>query len=368
MLKKLKEKLAALQAKQQEAFDKMIEASTDESIKAYEMATKAAKLVEDQINELEKKELEDKGGVPGGGKLDEGSKPLTEEQQFFKKLVEAVSVGTSLTALVPTTIQTAIQAKKDSISGLRRFCTVHPTSGNYTLTVEGNGVTVDYVGEGEEVGETDDKPNPVTLVAYKLGALTKITREAITDVAVNLQEYLVNQIAKAMAKKEDHEILFGTGSTGSHITGVMTNLAAVEAAKVETAGATLAFNDILNLINALGDYGNSSILVMNLSTANLIKQMKDGNKYIFDPNQPLTVINGCQVVISKDVDTVAAGKNVIVAGDFSYYHIADRQGLEIQTLLEKYATSGQVGILATERIDGKPSLNDAFRYLQVKSA
>ena len=38
-------------------------------------------------------------------------------------------------------------------------------------------------------------------------------------------------------------------------------------------------------------------------------------------------------------------------GDYSYYWIADRQGRSFKRLNELYATTGQVGFLASERVD-----------------
>jgi HK97 family phage major capsid protein len=68
------------------------------------------------------------------------------------------------------------------------------------------------------------------------------------------------------------------------------------------------------------------------------------------------------------VSAVADGAVMILAADLSYYHIADRLGLTLTTLTERFATSDQIGILAKERIDGKPALLEAFKLLKVKAA
>ena len=53
-------------------------------------------------------------------------------------------------------------------------------------------------------------------------------------------------------------------------------------------------------------------------------------------------------------------------GDFSYYWIADRQGRSFKRLNELYAESGQVGFLASQRVDGKLILNEAVKVLTMK--
>ena len=65
--------------------------------------------------------------------------------------------------------------------------------------------------------------------------------------------------------------------------------------------------------------------------------------------------------------TVAAGAKVLAFGDFSWYWVADRQGRSFKRLNELFATTGQVGFLASERVDGKLILPEAIKVLQMKS-
>ena len=57
----------------------------------------------------------------------------------------------------------------------------------------------------------------------------------------------------------------------------------------------------------------------------------------------------------------------IVFGDFSYYWVADRQGRVFKRLNELYAVTGQVGFVATQRVDGKLILPEAIKVLQQKA-
>ena len=56
---------------------------------------------------------------------------------------------------------------------------------------------------------------------------------------------------------------------------------------------------------------------------------------------------------------------VLAFGDYSFYWIADRQARMFQRLNELYATTGQVGYLATQRVDGKLILPEAVQVLQM---
>ena len=64
--------------------------------------------------------------------------------------------------------------------------------------------------------------------------------------------------------------------------------------------------------------------------------------------------------------SIAAGAKSILFGDFNYYWIADRQGRTFKRLNELYATTGQVGFLASQRVDGKLILPEALKVLKNK--
>jgi len=65
--------------------------------------------------------------------------------------------------------------------------------------------------------------------------------------------------------------------------------------------------------------------------------------------------------------TLEAGAKTVVFGDFGYYWIADRQGRSFKRLNELYATTGQVGFLASQRVDGRLVLPEAMKVLQQKA-
>ena len=56
----------------------------------------------------------------------------------------------------------------------------------------------------------------------------------------------------------------------------------------------------------------------------------------------------------------------IAFGDFSYYWIGDRQGVSFKRLNERFAETGQVGFIATKRVDAKLILPEAIKVLQQK--
>ena len=80
------------------------------------------------------------------------------------------------------------------------------------------------------------------------------------------------------------------------------------------------------------------------------------------------MILGRPIKTSSYMPAMAAGAKTIAFGDFSYYWIADRQGRSFKRLNELFAATGQVGFLATQRVDGKLILAEAVKVLAQKAA
>ena len=369
-LKTLLAMLATVREKIADAFSKMLETASDEDVRKYEMLVKQSKELEEQIKEAEaleeKEKLEKEGEIPEGTNTPP-KKKLSEREEFGKKLVEAVALGTKFTGLLPRDVADNIQRKKEALARVRGYCTVHQATGDYTVYIEGDAATVAYVGENAAIGETNPSVNPLALAAFKLGALVKVSREFIEDLGVDVMAYLEDVLAKAFAKKEDSEILFGAGTSSSKtaMRGVATG--ALSANTITAASSTtVTWDEVKKTIQALKAYRTNATLFCGQAFLDICHSFKDGDTYMFPQGQPITQIYGVRVVVSDTFPALASGAVAAVVGDFSYYHILDRQSLEITTLYELYAANDQVGIRAIERIDGD-FVQEAFAVLKMKT-
>ena len=363
MLTTVREKIA-------DAFSKMLETASDEDVRKYEMLVKQSKELEEQIKEAEaleeKEKLENEGNIPEGTNTPP-KKKLSDREEFGKKLVEAVSLGTKFTGLLPRDVADNIQRKKEALARVRGYCTVHQATGDYTVYIEGDAATVAYVGENAAIGETNPSVDPLALAAFKLGALVKVSREFIEDLGVDVMAYLEDVLAKAFAKKEDSEILFGAGTSSSKtaMRGVATG--ALSANTITAASSTtVTWDEVKKTIQALKAYRTNATLFCGQAFLDICHSFKDGDTYMFPQGQPISQIYGVRVVVSDTFPALASGAVAAVVGDFSYYHILDRQSLEITTLYELYAANDQVGIRAIERIDGD-FVKDAFAVLKMNT-
>ena len=132
-------------------------------------------------------------------------------------------------------------------------------------------------------------------------------------------------------------------------------------------------DELMDLYYSLkSPYRKKSVWVLNDSTIKAIRKLKDSNgQYLWQPSltagTPDTIL-GRPVKTSAYMPAIAAGAKTIAFGDFSYYWIADRQGRSFKRLNELFAATGQVGFLASQRVDGKLILAEAVKVLVQKAA
>ena len=109
---------------------------------------------------------------------------------------------------------------------------------------------------------------------------------------------------------------------------------------------------------------------MNDSTVKAIRKLKDSTgNYLWQPSvtagTPDTILNR-PVLTSSYMPEIAAGNKTIAFGDYQYYWIADREGRSFKRLSELFAVTGQIGFVASQRVDGKLILPEAIKILKQK--
>ena len=198
----------------------------------------------------------------------------------------------------------------------------------------------------------------------------KVSIELLDDSAFDLEEYIAREFAYAFGAAEEQAFCVGTG-TGQP-TGLFTTNGGTVG--VTAASATAVTTDeVISLIYALkAPYRKNAKFLMNDATVSALRKLKDSNgQYLWQPSltagTPDTILNR-PVYTSSYVPAIAAGAKTIAFGDFSYYWIADRQGRSFKRLNELFATTGQVGFMATQRVDGKLILSEAIKVLAQKAS
>jgi HK97 family phage major capsid protein len=273
--------------------------------------------------------------------------------------------------LVPDEFERTLVQKLTAANVLRPLCHVIQTSyGDRKIPVVASKGTADWVDEEGTYPLSDDTFTQVVLGAYKLATMIKVSEELLSDSIFNIEGYVSDQFGKRIGDKEEDAFLTGNGV--SKPIGILHTTGGAELG-VTTAGASAITGDeLIDLVYSLrAPYRKSAVFVLNDTTVKLLRKLKDGEgQYLWRPgiteNAPDTIL-GHRIVTSEFMPGVSAGNKSIAFGDFSYYWIADRQGRTFKRLNELYATTGQVGFLASQRLDGKLILPEAIKVLQQKA-
>ena len=228
--------------------------------------------------------------------------------------------------------------------------------------------TAGWIDEEGLYPESDDSFGQLSLGAYKLGTMIKISEELLNDSAFDMEGYITREFARRIGTKEEEAFFKGDG-TGKPL-GLLADTGGADIG-VTTTGASITADDVIDLYYSLRvPYRKKAKWIMNDSTVSALRKLKDQNgQYLWQPSlvagTPNTIL-GCEVISSPFMPSIAAGEKAIAFGDYSYYWIADRQGRTFKRLNELFATTGQVGFLGAQRVDGKLILPEAIKVLKLK--
>ena len=235
------------------------------------------------------------------------------------------------------------------------------------VTSKGEAVWMD---EEQQYSLSDDMFGQASLSAYKLGTAIKISEELLNDSVFDLPSYIAKEFARRIGAKEEEAFFVGDGK--GKPTGIF-NAAGGAENGTSTTGASITFDDVMELFYSLrSPYRKKAVWVLNDSTVKALRKLKDNTgNYIWNPSVqagvPDTILNR-PYKTSSYVPEIKAGNKCMAFGDFSYYWVADRQGRSFKRLNELFAMTGQVGFLASQRLDGKLILPEAIKTLTIKKA
>lgn len=269
--------------------------------------------------------------------------------------------------LVPEEFERQIVEALKEENVMRKLCKVITTANERKIPVAGTHSVAAWTTENAPYTESNPTFDQKTIDAYKLTDLIKVSVELLDDSAFPLEPYIAKEFASAFGVAEETAFCVGTGS--GQPTGLFT--ANGGAVGITAAGATaVTADEVISLIYALkAPYRKNAKFLMNDSTVAALRKLKDGNgQYLWQPSimagQPDKLL-GYDIYTSPYVPVMAAGAYAIAYGDFMNYWIADRTGRTVQRLNELYSTNGQVGFVATERVDGKIILPEGVQILKM---
>ena len=247
---------------------------------------------------------------------------------------------------------------------------IQTSSGDRKIPVVATKGNASWVDEEGEIPESDDSFKQVTLSAYKLATMIKVSEELLNDSAFDLESYIAKEFGRRIGTKEEEAFFVGDG-TGKP-TGILDDTAGGEIGKTTASSTAITFDEIMDLFYSLrSPYRKKATFLMNDSTVKAIRKLKDASgNYLWQPSvtagTPDTILNR-PVLTSSYMPEIAAGNKTIAFGDYQYYWIADREGRSFKRLNELFAITDQVAFISTQRVDGKLILPEAIKILKQKA-
>ena len=263
-----------------------------------------------------------------------------------------------------------VEALEDEVFFRSLATVIKTSSGDRKIPIVTSKGEAAWIDEGGQFPESDDSFGQTSIGAHKLATMIKVSDELLNDSVFNIEQYISKEFGRRVGTKEEEAFFTGDG-TGKPV-GIFNKTGGAEIGV--TANTTnITFDDVMDLYYSLrAPYRNKATWILNDSTVKAIRKLKDGNgNYIWQPSvrdgEPDKILNR-PYRTSIYVPELAAGNRVMAFGDYSYYWIADRQGRSFKRLNELFATTGQVGFLASERVDGKLILSEAVKTLDIKAS
>lgn len=315
--------------------------------------------------------VEEKTGRASNEYRDAFWKAMRNKNSF--DVSNALQIGTDSEGgyLVPDEFErTLIEALQEENIFRQLAKVITTSSGDKKIPVVATKGTASWVDEEGAIQESDDAFGQVSIGAYKLATMIKVSEELLNDGVFNLESYIAKEFARRIGAKEEEAFFIGDGV--GKPTGIFNATGGATLGITTASAIAITLDEVMDLFYSLkSSYRKNGVFVTNDATVKTIRKLKDGNgQYLWQPSvtagQPDTILNR-PVRTSAYVPTIEAGAKTIAFGDFGYYWVADRQGRSFQRLNELYAATGQVGFKATQRVDGKLILAEAIKVLQQKA-
>lgn len=321
---------------------------------------------------------EEPGRVPGEEKKGRASAEYDREfwnamrKKNYYDFHNSLSIGEDGKGgyLVPDEFEKKLIEGLEEESFFRSLATIIRTSsGDRKIPVVTGKGEAAWIDEGGEYPESDDSFGQTSISAYKLATMIKVSDELLNDSVFDIQGYITREFARRISTKEEEAFFVGDG-TGKP-TGIFDSKGGAEVG-VNATSVSITFDDVMDLFYSLkAPYRRKAKWLLNDSTVKSLRKLKDGNgNYIWQPSVTVGVpdmILNRPYYTSTFVPELAAGKTPMAFGDYSYYWIADREGRSMKRLNELYARTGQVGFLASQRVDGRLILSEAVKVMTVKA-
>ena len=268
--------------------------------------------------------------------------------------------------IVPDTFEQKLVKGLTDKSVLRKLCTVLKTNTTMRIpTIIADGEAT-WIPENEPVQFSEAVYGEIVLDAYKLAHKVIVSDEMLEDAQFDVEDYIRQLFVESVSAAEELALFIGDGN--GKPTGLLHQ---ASTGWVSEKAGDITYDDILNLIHSVkSPYRKNAVLVMSedaiTKLLSIIHYHGDSPWDVSLKDGTTKTLFGYPVYTTNYLDRVLPGTKPVLFGDFSYFWIGERGKRSVKRLIERYADTGQVAYITTERIDAKLVLPEAIKSLEIK--
>ena len=256
--------------------------------------------------------------------------------------------------IVPDTFEQKLVKGLTDKSVLRKLCTVLKT--NTTMRIP------TIIADGEATWIPENEPVQFSEAVY--GEI--VSDEMLEDAQFDVEDYIRQLFVESVSAAEELALFIGDGN--GKPTGLLHQ---ASTGWVSEKAGDITYDDILNLIHSVkSPYRKNAVLVMSedaiTKLLSIIHYHGDSPWDVSLKDGTTKTLFGYPVYTTNYLDRVLPGTKPVLFGDFSYFWIGERGKRSVKRLIERYADTGQVAYITTERIDAKLVLPEAIKSLEIK--
>jgi HK97 family phage major capsid protein len=295
---------------------------------------------------------------------------------------KALSVGSNPDGgfLVTEELETRVNRGVRNISPIRAIAQVRRVSGSvYKKPFAITDAAAGWIAETAARPETN-APTLAELAfpTMELYAMPAATSALLDDAAVDIDEWIADEVQGSFAQQEGTAFVTGNGTARpkgfldyTKVDNATWSWGNIGYIKTGTAGAFPASSPGDKLIDLVytvkSGYRANGTFVFNRATQAVIRKMKDGDgNYLWQPAAragDASTLMGFPVAESEDMPNIATDSYAVAFGDFRRgYLIVDRTGIRI--LRDPYSSKPYVLFYTTKRVGGGVQDFDALKLLR----
>ncbi len=295
---------------------------------------------------------------------------------------KALSVGSDPDGgyLVPDETEATVNRALKDISPIRAIAGIRQVSASvYKRPFAISGPDTGWV--GETVARTETNAPTLAELSFptmELYSMPAATASLLDDSAVNIDEWLAEEVRIAFAEQEGTAFVVGDGvnkpkgfldyTTVDNAAWTWGNVGTVSTGTAGAFPASDPSDVLIDLIYSVrSGYRGNAHFVMNRSTQAEIRKMKDADgTYLWQPAArpgESSTLMGFPVIESEDMPDIAADSHSVAFGDFRRgYLIVDRVGIRV--LRDPYSSKPYVLFYTTKRVGGGIQDFEAIKLLK----